>query len=43
VSRGQLRTAMKTCSFVMFYEYLPHIGLHHTSHLNSDPSNQWAF
>jgi hypothetical protein len=23
----------KTCNFVTFYEFLPHIGVHHTLHV----------
>jgi hypothetical protein len=26
-----LRTLVKTCNFVTFYEFLIHVGMHHTS------------
>jgi hypothetical protein len=36
VSRAQLRTLIKTHNFVTFYEFLSHLGMHHTYR------KQWA-
>jgi hypothetical protein len=35
VFRAQHRTSMKTRNFITFYEFLPHIGLHHTTGNNA--------
>jgi hypothetical protein len=31
-----LGTLIKTCNFVTFYEFLIHLGMHHTSRGNGD-------
>jgi hypothetical protein len=31
-----LRTSIKTCNFVTFYEFLIHLGMHHTVNLTND-------
>ncbi len=36
VSRAQLWTSIKTCNFVTFYEFLLHLGVHHTG-------NEWMY